>query len=273
VAIPLEALDKAIRAVDGFDVKWETATFGALDLLPDNPSDEQIQKALQDDGDLFRKLFWDIPAVQAAVDHFTGSTLSYLKEEDDLFSRIRMTPLVTVEYNFTRQLTTNNQTIAATQTGQKIPDLSNINLVLEKGFSGATAPELTINAGGTWFNSRDPANPNRGSVRDYRASLQLEVPLREIVNIGRPTLSFSGQFLGLINEPLGQPVTINGVTIDRRGNMGLFQTKVSIPIKDSGIKIPISFTYAKRTELVKEHNARGNIGITFDLDTLFSRAQ
>ena len=99
------------------------------------------------------------------------------------------------------------------------------------------------------------------------------MPLKEIQNIGRPTLSFSGQFLALVNEPLGQQLTFKGVTIDRRGNVGVFQTKLSIPIKDSGVKIPISFTYATRTELVKERDVRGNIGITFDLDSLFSKTK
>lgn len=251
--------------------QWNGPVFKAVNALPDNPSDDQIRKVVQDAADSFRQLFWDLPKVKDAVGYVTSSMSSFLAEQDITLEEIRGTPLVTVEYNYTRQLTTNNQIIAATQPNQRIPSLSNINLVLEKGFRGANAPELTFNAGGTWFNSSDPMNPKRGRVRDYRASVELDVPLKEIQNLGRPVLSFSGQFLALVNEPLGQKVMLNAVTIDRRGNLGVFQTKVSIPIKDSGVKIPISFTYATRTELVKEKDARGNIGITFDLDTLFSK--
>ena len=159
-----------------------------------------------------------------------------------------------------------NQNLIATQTNQNIPDLSNVNLVLEEGFHGVNAPELTFSLGGTWFNST-------GRARDYRASLQFDVPLREIANIGQPVFSLSGQFLSLLQEPLGQKVTLNGVTVDRRGNMGVFQAKVSFPVKGSGVKIPISFTYASRTELIKEKDVRANIGITFDLDTLFAKAK
>jgi hypothetical protein len=101
----------------------------------------------------------------------------------------------------------------------------------------------------------------------------VDIPLKDITNVGRPVLSFSGEFLRLVEEPIGQKVTNNGATIDRRGNIGLFQTKVSIPIKNSGVTIPISLTYASRTELVKESDRRGNIGITFDLDSLFSKAK
>jgi hypothetical protein len=76
---------------------------------------------------------------------------------------------------------------------------------------GINAPELTLNLSGTWLNST-------GRARDYRGSVQLDVPLREIANIGQPVFSMSGQFLSLLQEPLGQKVTLNGVTVDRRGN-------------------------------------------------------
>jgi hypothetical protein len=91
------------------------------------------------------------------------------------------------------------------------------------------------------------------------------------VKVGRPVLSFSGEFLSLLEEPLAQKVMINGVTVNRRGNMDLLQTKLSIPLKDCGVKIPISLTSALRTELVKESDECGNIGITLDLDALFSK--
>lgn len=37
----------------------------------------------------------------------------------------------------------------------------------------------------------------------------------------------------------------------------------------SGVRIPLSFTTSNRTELIKETEILGNIGITFDLDKLF----
>ena len=42
-------------------------------------------------------------------------------------------------------------------------------------------------------------------------------------------------------------------------------------MKGSGVKVPLSFTWANRTELVKEKEVRGNIGITFDMDAIVSR--
>jgi hypothetical protein len=76
-----------------------------------------------------------------------------------------------------------------------------------------------------------------------------------------------------LEEPLGQTVKVNDVTIARTGNIGLFQSKLTIPVKGSGIKIPISFTYSNRTELIKEKDVRGSIGFTLDLDSIFSKPQ
>lgn len=110
-----------------------------------------------------------------------------------------------------------------------------------------------------------------GRVRDYRISGQFDIPLPEIANIGKPTLSFSGLYLHLLQEPLGEQVKVNGVAVSRTGGIDLFQSKLTIPVKGAGVKIPISFTVANRTELIKEREVRGTIGVTFDFDSLFSK--
>jgi hypothetical protein len=100
---------------------------------------------------------------------------------------------------------------------------------------------------------------------------QVDIPLREIQNIGVPTLTFSGLFLALRQQPLGTPVQVSGVNVDLKGNIGLAQAKVSFPVKKgSGVNVPLSFTYASRTELNKEHDVRGNVGMTLHLDTVFA---
>jgi hypothetical protein len=49
------------------------------------------------------------------------------------------------------------------------------------------------------------------------------------------------------------------------------QIKLVIPIKNSGVRIPFSLSFANRTELIKEKEVRGNFGFTFDLDTIFAK--
>jgi hypothetical protein len=263
-------LDAAAKSNPDYKT-WEALAVKTLSNLSSVSSDEDIRRALESLGDAFRDLLLsNDPVMQRNVRDVTSQTTTYLSVEKDILDTIRTSTVVTVEYNYDRQRTPNNLNVVATQANQTIPSLSKINLVIEKGVRGVSSPEFTFNAGVTLF---DSSGAKRGVVRDYCASAQVDIPLKEITNVGRPVLSFSGEFLGLLEEPIGQKVTLNGVTIDRRGNIGLFQTKLSIPIKDSGVKIPVSFTYASRTELVKEKDVRGNIGITFDLDTLFSKAK
>lgn len=252
-------------------VNWSDPLFKAVTALPVDPSDEDIRKLVREAAESFHQRFWDLPKVKDSVAQVTSRMSTFLEAQDRTIERIRGTPMLTLQFDLTRQSVGGEQVVAATVPGQKLPKLSTLNLIYEQGIKGGNTPELTFNFATTWFSSPDPMPSGRGRLRDIRASVQLDLPLREIQNIGRPVFSLSGQFLNLMEEPLGQTVAVDGVTIDRRGKIGLVQAKVSIPVKDSGMKIPISLTYASRTELIKEKDVRGNIGITFDLDALFSK--
>ena len=254
--------------------KWsKDAQDAVYALRQQGANDDDFRKILRDTADSFMKVFSNVPEIQAGLSQASSRIDRFLDQEQSIVSQIRETPILTVEYNLTRQLTSNDKTITATQPNQKIPDLSNVNLVVEGWLGGGPdVPELTFNAGGTWFNSPNTADQKRGRVRDIRVSLEADWQLTALAKLSKPTVSLSGQYLNLIAEPLGQQVMLNGVTIVRRGPMEVFQAKLSIPVGgSSGVKIPVSFTYASRTELVKESDVRGNIGITFDLDTLFSQ--
>jgi hypothetical protein len=56
-----------------------------------------------------------------------------------------------------------------------------------------------------------------------------------------------------------------------KGDIAVGQFGLNIPIKSLGIKFPVSFTFANRTELVNEREVRGNFGFTFNWDTLLSK--
>ena len=78
----------------------------------------------------------------------------------------------------------------------------------------------------------------------------------------------------LIHATLAQNAifTYQGRVTDNGTNFtGIGQFKFTIPVKGSGVKIPLSVTFSNRTEFIKESKVRGNVGITFDLDTIFSK--
>jgi len=93
----------------------------------------------------------------------------------------------------------------------------------------------------------------------------------DIPQLGRSTLAFSGLSLCLLEEPLSQQVLVNGISESRRGNIGVFQATFTVPMKGAGVKIPISLTASNRTELIKEKDVHGSIGVTLDLDSLFAK--
>ena len=57
--------------------------------------------------------------------------------------------------------------------------------------------------------------------------------------------------------------------LDEDSTIAVAQLKLTIPVKDAGVKIPISITYANRTNLIEENEIRGSIGFSLDLDALF----
>jgi hypothetical protein len=203
----------------------------------------------------------------------SDAVTNLLLREADIFNNIANSWTLALEYSVTRQANTDGSLPSgitpANLASTSLPDLGNVNFVASKGFSDG--PQFTGNAGFTWFQSL-PAGSTSGRIRDARVSAELDIPLPQIKQIGKPTIAISGLFLSLLEQPLGQPVLVNTVPVTQKGNLGLVQGKFTIPTK-GGVSIPISLTWASRTELINESDVRGSIGITFDLDKLFAKGE
>jgi len=88
--------------------------------------------------------------------------------------------------------------------------------------------------------------------------------------VGKPVLTFAGLGVFLHQQPFGVKVKVRDVeTTD--GTIRVFQSKLTFPAGKSGVRIPVSFTIANRSEFNTEREVRGSIGMSFDLDKLFSR--
>jgi len=143
------------------------------------------------------------------------------------------------------------------------PDLLNFKAIIEASpWSGKAS--LTGNASFTIL-SRTLTGVDR--VHDFDFSGQVDAPLGSVQKIGAIVLSLSGKYQKIVENT----IMPGGMMADTKGNIRIVQAKLTVPVKGSGVKIPISFTYANRTELIKEKEVRGNIGFTFDLDTIFSK--
>lgn len=192
----------------------------------------------------------------------TGTTLSelrsfdkrfkaWLDEREAILDKVAKAPIVTFEY--------------VNERPQNASSLSKFTFIGEGGFGSRL--DLTFNGAITIFNSR-PAVAGQQRVRDFQFATQFDVPFGEIgLGLGRPVLSFAGRYERLLSEATTAAGTFAPNT---RGDIGVGQVKLTIPIKNSGIRIPFSFSFANRTELIKEKETRGNFGFTFDPDTLFA---
>lgn len=177
-------------------------------------------------------------------------------------------PVLTAEYSLQKldlvKAAEANEILPA---GNRPPDLHTARLIFAKGI-GDSALDLTANASVTWFGDTRPGMS--GSFRDFRVGGQATFRLREIQGYGVPTLSFAGLYTYLHQQPLGLGLTaFNQTEIAEKGHIGLFQTKLEFPTGNNTVRIPVSFTYSNRTELIQESEVRGQIGISFNLDSLF----
>lgn len=213
--------------------------------------EEEIEKVLE------QQLFVELPKVpltneeKALVRSLAKNVGDFLVGRDTLLAAVANGAIVTFEYTNTRKVTD--------------PDLSNFKLIAEGSFFHGRA-DLTANASVTILN-KIPAGAKLDRFQDVDLSGQLDVPLGEVQKIGSVVLSFSGKYKHMMQDTM----MASGMMADTKGDMGVGQVKLTIPVKGSGVKIPLSFTFANRTELVKEKFVHGNIGITFDLDSIFGR--
>jgi hypothetical protein len=250
---------------------WKQQSETRVRALPATPSDSDIRPVVKAIAEDLLGIVSTSPKILTVVAGVANAIAEQEQIKNDAIDAINHSPIVSFEYSDVQQSAADAPaTISAgtVTTPTSIPNLSNFNVI--SGLYFVAGSQFTLNAGTTLFNSL-PTAGKTGRVRDYRISGQFDVPLPEIANVGKPTLSFSGVYLHLLEEPLGEQVKVNDVAVSRTGGIAFFQSKLSVPVKGSGVKIPISFTVANRTELIKEKEVRGTIGVTFDFDSLFSK--
>jgi hypothetical protein len=148
------------------------------------------------------------------------------------------------------------------------PDTHSLKFIWEKGILDGGI-DFTLNAGVTFYNKK-PTNPDVKRIRDFDFSGQVDVPMRnlELGVLKDSVLSFAAKYQRLNTDVVNENGTIAPGT---KGDIFLGQGKFTIPIGDTGLKIPISFTFANRTDLIKEREVRANFGITIDFDAILAK--
>jgi hypothetical protein len=225
---------------------WRTETEAAVAAAA--PAD--VEAVLVRQMEKLRKLDLGIE-INSLISTFSNQFDDFLKSRDDILNQVNAGWISTIEYNNERRLA--------------LPSLSNIRFIAEKGaYNGSL--DLTANASLTFLNSSIPGT-NTNRLRDFRFAGQLDVPLGNVVTTGKFFLSFAGLYQRLLDDE----TLSNGTVMTQKGDIATGQVKLSIPIRGTAFKIPLSFSFANRTELIKEKHVKGSFGVTFDLDSIFAK--
>jgi hypothetical protein len=122
-----------------------------------------------------------------------------------------------------------------------------------------------------------------GRLRDLQAAAQFDRPLGGLIThpavltlAGYYQYQFDPSVINIGPGSLAPGTSISlpkdaAVLLGSKGSMAIVQAKVTIKMKDTGVKIPIGISWSNRTELIKATDVRGHVGLTYDLDSLLTR--
>ena len=191
------------------------------------------------------------------------------RRNEALFNQLAHAWVVTAEYAFQRPNVAVENISDVISAGMRPPSLHTARLIAAKGIPRRNV-DITLNLSSSWFETESVVE--KGHWRDVQIGLNSTLLLRQIPEFGNPVLSFAGVWMYLHQKPLGSlsVEVFNNAKVNRAGPLWLFQTKLEIPTANAAVRVPISFTYASRTEMVKESDVRGQLGISLNMDALFA---
>jgi len=208
----------------------------------------------------------DLPNFDQQLLTVRAGYATYAQTYEDLFKELRGKPQFSAEYTFSTPV---NQ-----------PDLHNLRFIFASNpFSGGGL--LSANAAVTLYGGQLPAGAKYGRLRDFQFAAQFDRPLGNLST--HPAVFTLAGYLQYQFDPsvinIGPGNLVPGTTITlpqdaqvllgKKGTMGIVQAKVTLKLKNSGVKIPMAVSWANRTDLLNATDVRGHIGITYDLDSLF----
>jgi hypothetical protein len=256
------AFDAFLKSAE-YREKWFLETVDLLSDPTQQLSIADIQRILYQRLEALRLLMINrIPGFDDAVAGNLLAFQAYDKARARLFEAMRKRPLFAVEYVNARS--------------KDLPDNSTLRFILEGQWGSRI--DLTANTAFTFQDSGSVSLPepkNVGGLRDFQLSGQMDVPLGSLARrlapgpgVGPPV--FAVAFLSQkLTDKAAVSFAGNTFTVEP-GWVHVVQAKVTVPVKGSGVKIPLSVSYSNRTELLKEKEVRGHIGVTFDMDVLSS---
>lgn len=213
-----------------------------------------VAKVIREQADLLPVKLVTEETARALTDFARGFE-AYSRAKSRLLDRIARGKVFTFEYTTKREVSA--------------PDTSNLRLIAGTGTGRRV--ELTANGSLTFFHTRPtpatPTDPAPGKLRDFQFAGQMDVPFR-FGDVGQFVFWFGGRYERLLeNATTAAGTSVSGT----KGDIAVGQFGLKVPVPGMGMHLPVSFTFANRTELVKEKEVRGNFGFTLNFDSILSR--
>jgi hypothetical protein len=118
--------------------------------------------------------------------------------------------------------------------------------------------DVVMNAGFSTYNTPNPVL-HQGRIREYHGNLELEGQAKNPFPV---TERDSGKMMYSVSAQLER--------FEEKGtNIAVANLRVELPIA-AAVSIPLSVSYANKTELLNEKEIKGHFGLTFDLDKLYA---
>ena len=266
---PASLVAEAIR--EGKQVELDMAL---KDLMP-----EQRLAAAE----TFVGAFLAAPGHQVAAEKraaYLAARKMFLKSEVELFQNTLQRRIVTAEYTHQRP--------------KDEPEYGSVRVIWsftaghhhdEESDTDVSNWEITLNAGSDFFYETLAGQKDR-RLRDFQTAFQADRKLWRWKFLNQPTFTLAGYYQRLTDDmvlefnsdaivpntdiPLPKPANV--ILKGTKGDVGIAQIKLGIPLSTSGVSFPIAISWSNRTELLKVpgNDVRAHFGVLFDLDKLLT---
>lgn len=204
--------------------------------------------------------------ITAALNYFTKAT-AYEADTRKNAEAARDKPVLTFEYDL------------------NTPVSQPANSVFRLIFSKKVGHNWSFTGNGAFsiYNSNPSQSiPGASRLRDAQIAAETDYDLPQLGILGKPTVSVAYYYQdqtspAILNVTPGSPVP--GVTFTnlspaatqiftQKGPINIGQAKIVFGSSKSGLSFPISFTASNRSELINKSSIQGQIGISYDFDSL-----
>jgi hypothetical protein len=191
-------------------------------------------------------------AMTTALDGYVAQLTLVQRAIDTVYDFVGRGNLLTIDWSTARSAA--------------LPDLYTATGIWEAAFGASRKSDITLNVALNFYRAAPAGAAHQ--LKSFELTGQFDHPLGSLLSLPAVTLTLAGRLSHLPNDTVTSVDATGPATAVEHGTIGVVQAKLTIPVKGSGVRIPLSITASNRTELIKEKDVRASFGVSFDLDPL-----